>query len=66
MTEQSQIDSKNLSYLEDSLNLESLICKKCETYASQFTDSGCRQLSQTLAQHHRQRFDALYNYLKTH
>ncbi len=63
---QAQIDLKNLTFLEDTMNLEALACKKCETYAQAFTDPNCKTLANQLSQHHRQRFDALYNYLKSH
>ena len=68
MTQQqsTKIDSKNLTYLEDSLNMEALACKKCDMYAQSITDANCKKLVTQLSQHHRQRFDALFGYLNSH
>ena len=61
-----KLDEKNLLYLEDTLNYEYLAGKKCDAYAMQFTDQNCKTLSQQLSQHHKKRFDALYDYLNSH
>ncbi len=61
-----KIDEKNLLYLQDTMSHEWLASKKCDAYAMQFTDDNCKQLSQQLSQHHKQRFDALYDYLSNH
>ena len=61
-----KLDEKNLLYLEDTMNYEYLASKKCDSYSVQFQDQNCKSLSQQLSQHHRQRFDALWNYLNSH
>lgn len=61
-----KLDEKNLLYLEDTLNYEYLASKKCDAYSLQFTDDNCKTLSQQLSERHRERFDALYDYLNSH
>ncbi len=61
-----KIDSKNLSYIEDTLNMEALACRKYDMYAAQITDANSRKLVTQLSQHHRQRFDSLFGYLNSH
>lgn len=61
-----KIDEKNLAYLEDTLNIEALACKKCDMYSQSIQDPNCKNLMTQLAQHHRQRFDALVGYLNSH
>lgn len=61
-----QIESKNLSLIEDQMNHEALACKKFEAYAGQFQDPQLRQHAQTLSQHHRSNFDTLNQYLNGH
>ena len=64
--QQPQIEAKNLSYLEDTMNIEALACKKCEQYQTMLTDPTQKNMAQQLAQHHRQHFDSLFNYLQSH
>lgn len=61
-----KLDEKNLMYLNDTLNYEYLASKKCETYSMQFNDDNCKTLATQLTQHHKERFDALYDYLDSH
>ncbi len=61
-----QLDSKNLTILEDQMNHEALAAKKSAFMASQFTDPALKGVANTLAQHHRQQFDKLFNYLNSH
>ena len=61
-----KIDSKNLTYLEDALNMEQLACKKCDMYSQTITDANCKKLVNQLSKHHLQRFDALFGYLNSH
>ena len=63
---QPQLESKNLSILEDQLNHEALAYKKCEVYAGYFTDPALKTTAQKLAQHHKSHFDNLFNYLESH
>ncbi|MGI5878527.1 MAG: hypothetical protein ACOX7W_07965 [Christensenellales bacterium] len=64
--QQPQLDSKNLSYLEDSMSYEALAVKKCQQYATQFQDPVLKDMASQLAQHHRQHYDTLLNYLQSH
>ena len=61
-----QIESKNLTILEDQLNHEALAYKKSEVYSNYFTDPSLKTMSNQIAQHHRQNFDNLLNYLNSH
>ena len=62
----SGIQSKNLTILEDQMNHEFLACKKAEHYASTFEDATLRSLSGQIAACHRQRYERLFNYLSSH
>ena len=64
--QQTQIAAKNLSFLEDTLNYEALACKKCSQYETMLTDPAQKNMVHQLGQHHRQHFDALFNYLQSH
>jgi len=63
---QPQIESKNLMIIEDQLKHEALAVKKTETYVEYFQDAQLKQTTQQIAQHHRQNFNNLLNYLETH
>ena len=65
-TQQPQIDAKNLAYLDDTMNYEALACKKCEQYETMLTDPQQKNFVHQLAQHHKQHFDTLFNYLQSH
>ena len=58
--------SKSLSLMEDQMKQEALAVKKCNLYSTYFTDANLKTLSSELAQHHKQRFDELYDYLNSH
>lgn len=61
-----QLESKNLMILEDQMNHEALAVKKCEMMATTLTDPQLKGIAQAIAQHHRQHFDKLLNYLNSH
>ncbi len=61
-----QIDSKTLSIIEDQANHEAIAYKKCTVYANYFQDKSLQEMAQCQAQHHREHFDALQNYLNSH
>jgi len=61
-----QIESKNLTILEDQLNKEMHAYQKCTQYESSFTDSTLKNTVKTLAQHHQSNFNSLLNYLNSH
>lgn len=65
-SQQPQIESKNLTILEDRLNNEALAAKKSEIYAEYFADPQLKSCAQQIANHHRQNFDALLSYLESH
>lgn len=57
------MDTKNLDILKDQMYHEALAYKKSKVYSELFTEQPLRDMASTLAQHHRQHFDALQNYL---
>lgn len=61
-----QIGSRDLSILVDQMNHEALAYKKCTVYSQYFMDSSLKDIATAAAQHHKQHFDALENYLSTH
>lgn len=66
MQNQPQIEAKNLTLIEDQMNLEALAHKKCTVYSSYFTDPTLKTLASEMAQHHKQHFSELLQYLNTH
>ena len=59
----SKLDSKTLTLLQDQMEHEAVACKKLEAYAAQFSDQALSGHASTLADHHRDHFGALMNYL---
>lgn len=60
------IQSKSLTILEDQMQHEFLACKKAEHYACTFEDAQLSNLASQVAACHRQRYDRLFNYLNSH
>jgi len=60
------IESKNLNILEDRMKSEALAAKKSEVYAEYFADPQLKSCAQRIAQHHRDNFESLLNYLESH
>lgn len=60
------IQSKSLTILEDQMTHEALACRKAECYAQAFEDAALKNLAATMARHHRERFDRLFDYLNSH
>ena len=60
------IQSKSLTIIEDQLQGESLACKKAQEYAACFQNPDLKNLANAVAQHHRERFDRLFDYLNSH
>jgi len=58
-----QITSKELALLQDQMEAEYHANRKSSIYAQTMNDPNLKSLASTLAQHHRTRFDALYNFL---
>ena len=61
-----QLDSKNLSILEDQLKQEALCYAKCNQYAQTLTQADSKNLANRIAQTHKRHFDSLLNYLNSH
>ena len=60
------LDVKDLGILQDELIHEALAYKKWTVYQDTFTDTQLKQIAQRTAQHHKQHFDSLQNYLNSH
>ncbi len=57
------LSSKDLSILEDQLSHEALANQKAAAYAESFQDPQLKALANTLAAHHKHRYETMYNYL---
>lgn len=57
------LTSKDLSVIEDQLTHIATSCRVAMHYADQFQDPQLKNMAGTVAQHHRQHFDALYAFL---
>ena len=62
----SQFKAKNLTPLQDQMIAESMACKKCDAYSVMSTDQCTKDLFCTLAQHHKDNFTKLFDYLNSH
>ena len=60
------IQTKSLTILEDQMQHEFLACKKAEHYAQTFENPALKALAGTMARHHKERFDRLFDYLNSH
>ena len=60
------IQTKSLSILEDQMQHEFLACKKAREYAGSFKNPALKNLADTVACAHRERFDRLFDYLNSH
>lgn len=60
------IQTKSLTILEDQMQHELLACKKARQYAQSFDNPALKNLADATANHHRERFDRLFNYLNSH
>ena len=54
------LTSKDLSVIEDQLTHVAMGCRVAQRHAEQFQDPQLKNLAATVAQHHRQHFDALF------
>ena len=57
------LTSKDLSVLEDQLTHIATSCRVAMHHANAFQNPDLKTLAATVAQHHRQHFDALYAFL---
>ncbi len=60
------LDAKNLDILKDEMFHEALAYKKCKIYSELLDEQPLKDMACTFAQHHKQHFDALQNYLDSH
>lgn len=60
---QNALSSKDLSILEDQLSHEALANQKAAAYAESMQDPQLKALANTLAAHHKCRYETMYNYL---
>lgn len=61
-----QIESKNLTIIEDQLHMLALAHKKSDVYSNYFTDPALKNLASEISQHAKTQFDGLFNYLNSH
>ena len=59
------ISTKDLSILQDEMHSEALMYKKYSVYANYFNDPQLRNVAQQAAEHHKQHFECLQNYLNS-
>ena len=57
------LTAKDLTVLEDQLNHVATACRVAQHCAGEFQNPQLKSLASSVAQHHRQHFDALYAYL---
>lgn len=57
------LTSKDLGILEDQMQHESLANHKAAAYAASIQDPQLKGLAASLAERHRRRYEAMYNYL---
>ncbi|MBQ9196641.1 MAG: hypothetical protein IJ157_05290 [Clostridia bacterium] len=63
MASQCNLSTKDLTVIEDQLTHLATACRVAQGYSAQFQDAQLRGLASTVAQHHRQQFDALFAFL---
>ncbi len=59
------ITTKDLTVIEDQLTRLNIACRTATTYANQFTNPALKSMASTVAQHHRQQYDAMFAYLNS-
>jgi len=59
------INNTDLTVVQDEMYSEALAYKKCSVYADRFGDQTLKSMATAHAEHHRQHFDALQNYLES-
>ena len=57
------LTSKDLSVIEDQLTHVAMSCRVAMQHAGQFQNPQLKNMAATVAQHHRQHFDALFAFL---
>ncbi|MBO4562317.1 MAG: hypothetical protein J5772_01755 [Clostridia bacterium] len=59
------IDTKDLGTVQDEMYSEALAYKKCKVYESSFQDRNLKSMASDHAEHHKQHFDTLQDYLQS-
>ena len=59
------LTSKDLSLLEDQLGHEAMANHKAAAYAESMQDQQLKAFAQTMAAHHKMRYETLYNFLNS-
>lgn len=62
----SMIQAKSLTILEDQMQHEYVASKKCDYYAANLSDPQLQAVVTQIANAHRQRFNKLFEYLNSH
>lgn len=57
---------KNLGIIQDQMHHEALAYKKCRVCSEWLSDQTLKDIANRAAQHHKQHFDSLDNYLRSH
>jgi len=60
----SNLTTKELTALEDSLGYEQVLVKKYRTLASQCNDAAIKSRLENIADRHQGHYDALFNFVK--
>ena len=60
---QTGLTSKDLGILEDQLGHEAMANHKAAAYVESLQDPQLKALANTLAAHHKKRYESLFNYL---
>ena len=60
------MDTKNLGIIQDQMHHEALAYKKCRVCSEWLSDQTLKDIANRAAQHHKQHFDSLDNYLRSH
>jgi hypothetical protein len=61
-----QLTATNLKVLVDQMNHEALATKKCEFFSPLIADQAIKGMVMSLAQHHREHYGKLFDYLNSH
>ena len=59
------INDTDLTLVQDEMYSEALAYKKCRVYSDRFGDQTLKSMASAHAEHHRQHFDALQDYLNS-
>ena len=57
------LTTKDLGLIEDQLTHIAMSCRVADAYAQQFQNPQLKNMAATVAQHHRQHYDALFAFL---